>query len=106
MVRYHGRARQLVNINRKTAGSKLSGLSTRTGHSVAGARYIQRRVNSNVAVGCVDSKGIATGKRRVYDAQGTKSCVAKGKWLLVTAAPRSRGCAGGVHLLGQNIKCR
>ena len=106
MVRYHGRARQLVNINRKTAGSKMSGLSNRMGHSISAARNIQRRVNSNIAVGCVNSNGVATGLRRVYNAQGNSSCVANNGWLLVTAAPRSRGCAGGVHLLGRNVKCR
>ena len=41
MTRYHGRAKQLTNINRKQHGAKLAGCVSGTGRSIRLARYIK-----------------------------------------------------------------
>ncbi len=97
MVRYHGRARQLVNVNRVQAGQKMAGNVHRTGSLISSWRIHQSRVNGNVAVGCVDAQGNATGKRRSIDKKGCVTCVERDGYLLKLQAPASRQCAGGVH---------
>ena len=52
MVRYHGRARQMVNVNRVQVGQKMAGLRARTGHLISSWRKQQIRINSNIKVGC------------------------------------------------------
>ena len=97
MVKYHGRARQLVNLNRKQAGQKMSGTLSRTGALISSWRIHQNRVNGNVAVGCVDAQGNGTGRRRNIDRKGCVTCVANNGYLLKLQAPASRQCAGGVN---------
>jgi hypothetical protein len=106
MVRYYGRARQRININRKQIGLKMAGCIDGRGRPSWMSRYIKTRVNCNARVGCVDPvTGNLTGERRSY-VNGVKTCVAKNGHLLIPEAPRSRGCAGGVYMLRHNVKCR
>jgi len=104
MVRYYGRARQRININRKQVGLKMAGCIDGRGRPSWMSRYIKTRVNCNARVGCVDSNGNITG-RRSYET-GEKACVVNHGFLLIPEAPRSRGCAGGVYMLRHNVKCR
>ncbi len=97
MVRYHGRARQLVNINRKQPGQKMQGSYNRTGSLISSWRIHQNRVNENAVVGCVDAQGNLTGKRRVFDKKGCAKCITNVGYLLIRQAPASRACAGGVN---------
>ena len=94
MVKYHGRARQYVNLNRKQAGQKMSGTHPRTGHLISSWRIHQTRVNGNIAVGCT---GANIGQRRNIDIKGCVTCVANTGYLLKLQAPASRQCAGGVN---------
>jgi hypothetical protein len=105
MVRYYGRARQRININRKQVGIKMAGCLDGRGRPSWMTRYIKSRVNCNTRVGCVDSNGDPTYKMRTYDKQGNMKCVANHGYLLITEAPRSRACAGGVYMLS-STKCR
>jgi len=103
MVRYHGRARQLVNLNRKQAGQKMAGTLSRTGALISSWRIHQTRVNGNVAVGCVDANGAPNGLRRTFDKKLCIFCVnntnsaGRPMYLLKARAPASRQCAGGVN---------
>uniref|UniRef100_A0A6C0C683 Uncharacterized protein n=1 Tax=viral metagenome TaxID=1070528 RepID=A0A6C0C683_9ZZZZ len=97
MTRYHGRAKQLTNINRKQHGAKLAGCVSGTGRSIRLARYIKSRVNCNARIGCVDKNGNLTGKKLTYDNKGCSQCVASDGHLLIAKAPTSRANAGGVH---------
>ena len=96
MVRYHGRARQMVNVNRVQVGQKMAGLRARTGHLISSWRNQQIRINSNIKVGC-ESNGVLTGQVRRFDKTGCVSCHANRGFLLVLPAPASRQCAGGVN---------
>jgi hypothetical protein len=97
MVRYHGRARQMVNVNRVQAGQKMAGLRVRNGHLISSWRIQQTRINGNIKVGCVNATGGLTGQRRFINKKGCVSCIANTGYLLVPQAPRSRQCAGGVN---------
>jgi len=97
MVRYYGRARQRININRKQVGIKMAGCVDTRGRPSWLSSYIKSRVNCNARVGCVDANGNVTGER-VYPKNGGPSiCVANSGHLLIPQAPRSRACAGGVN---------
>jgi len=104
MVRYYGRARQRININRRQVGLKMAGCIDGRGRPSWMSRYIKTRVNCNARVGCVDSNGNITGQRSY--ATGVKTCIANQGHLLIPEAPRSRGCAGGVYMMRHNVKCR
>jgi len=95
----------MVNINRKQVGQKMAGCIDGRGRPSWVSRSISARVNCNARVGCVDANGNITG-RRVYDKKGCVSCIGNQGFLLIPAAPRSRGCAGGVYMLRHNVKCR
>jgi hypothetical protein len=99
MVKYYGRARQRTGaVNRIQPGLKMQGTFPRTGRLISTWRVHQSRVNGNVAVGCAVN-GVATGQRRVFDEKLCVTCVtnATTRFLLVTQAPASRQCAGGVN---------
>ena len=102
MTIYYGRARQQININRKQVGLKMAGCVSGIGRSRWMARYIKTRVNCNSRVGCVDANGVKTGLLQTIDVAGEVTCVPNPGYLLIAKAPRSRGCAGGVHLLGHS----
>lgn len=108
MVKYYGRARQRTgSVNRNQPGLKMAGCVTGAGRPSWVSRYIKNRVNCNARVGCVDPVTlIPTGKLQVYDAKQCVHCVNNTQYLLVSKAPRSRGCAGGVYMLRHNVKCR
>jgi len=103
MVKYYGRARQRTGaVNRIQPGLKMQGTFPRTGRLISTWRVHQSRVNGNVAVGCVVN-GVATDRRRVFDAKLCVTCVnnrnalGQASYLLVAKAPASRQCAGGVN---------
>ena len=104
MVRYNGRARLRTGaVNRIQPGLKQSGLRPRNGTLISSFRVHQRRVNGNVAVGCVDANGAPNGLRRTFDKKLCVFCVnntnsaGKPMYLLKARAPASRQCAGGVN---------
>jgi len=105
MGKYYGRARQRININRKQVGIKMAGCLDGRGRPSWMSRYIKTRVNCNTRVGCVDINGNKTGQMRTYNKLGIMKCVNNHGHLLIPAAPRSRGCAGGVYMLS-STKCR
>ena len=108
MVKYYGRARQRTgSVNRNQTGVKQAGCVTGRGRPSWVSRYITRRVNCNARVGCVTAAGTLNGQLRVmqkWDLQ--TSCVANRGFQLIARAPRSRGCAGGVYMIGSPFICR
>jgi hypothetical protein len=104
MVKYYGRARQRTGaVNRNQPGLKKPGCVTGAGRPTWISRYIKQRVNCNARVGCVNTNGVLTGKLQIFS-NGKATCVTNTGFQLIPKAPRSRGCAGGVHRLSDQ-KC-
>jgi len=104
MVKYYGRARQRTgSVNRNQPGLKMSGTSPSIGRTGWLANKMARRVQGNIAVGCVTGNrqlaSQVTGlQRRYVGANPTPQCVTRSPGaLLVPAAPNSRQAAGGVN---------
>jgi hypothetical protein len=105
MVKYYGRARQRTGaVNRNQPGLKQQGCVTGGGRPCWVTRYMRRRVNCNARVGCVNSSGRLNGQLQIF-VNGQTRCVANTNYRLIPKAPRSRGCAGGVYRVLDQI-CR
>ena len=103
MVKYYGRARQRTgSVNRVQSGLKMSGCPATMGMRLSSVRAVQKKVNCNIRVGCVDPvTQTMTGRMRRYFNHQPPTCVSNANtgFVLRAAAPKSRQAAGGIYLL-------
>ena len=84
-----------IQSNRNQRGLKMQGSANGIGQrSRFVTRQVNRQINTNSKIGCVDN-GKLTGKLLVFS-NGQQTCTDNEGYRLIPKAPRSRACAGSV----------
>ena len=97
-----------IKITRIKNNSNQIGLKMQGGANGVGqrsrfvTRQVNRQVNTNSKIGCVEN-GKLTGKMAGFR-NGKQTCIDNEKYQLIPQAPRSRACAGGVGQI-RNPRC-